>query len=200
MKNKMSLLASLIFSCCFSLYCQNVDSYKDVVDTISVSTFDSEINLIYRTMNYKLVKLPLSVDSVTIAYGLFYSRELYSCADEFWKGHVAVPTKECEKAKRWEEERLSEKEVRNIEEFLRSDKTYKNTQSVLGGVDIFLYYYINEEIVYRIAISSITRDIVFTQDEWVINNSINKDFENYLTKLLHDKNIWSSHERFADFD
>lgn len=200
MKTKATLFVSLILFCCIHMFGQHVNRHKDTFDTISVSLFESEEHIVYRTMNYEMVQLPLCFDSVTIAYGVLYSKELYGCADDFWKGYDCIPTKEGEKARRWKEERLSEEEICNIERYICSAETYKNTQSALDGVDIFLYYHKNEEIIYRIVISSITRDIVFSQGGWIINNSINKEFECYLTKLLHDRNIWSEYERFADFD
>jgi len=171
------------------------------IDTTSVSTFDKERDIIYHTMDFNRVNLPQDIDSVTIAHDVFYDREtdLYNDEKRFWEGITPLPTKEGEMARRWDEKRLTDKEILQLNRFIQSAGSYRYTQSALGHADIFLYYYKNNKIVYKIMISSITRNIIFLQDQWTIRNCINMKFERYISKLLHSKNIWSESVQFTEW-
>lgn len=79
-----------------------------------------------------------------------------------------IPTKEKGGSISWKEAKLNDKEISKINKYLKSRDTYEYQYSILDDADIFPYYYKDKQIIYRITISSITRNLTISQNEWLI--------------------------------
>jgi len=91
---------------------------------------------------------------------------------------------------------LSKKEIRKLNNYLLSSKSYSNRVAGLVHRDIIFTYFKNNSDIIVVNVSSITRNITLIKDSDIIQNAITPQFEKYITHLLRQKKIWSKEKSF----
>lgn len=130
----------------------------------------------------------VDVDSVAIVYKVEFDKETSSEFDDILS-FVSTENREV----------LTKEEIKKLNNYLLSEKSYTNEYAVLSHADILFKYYNNGAEIMFIAISSITRNITIVINSDIIHDKISPQFEKYVTRLLQNKKLWIRGRKFEAF-
>lgn len=129
----------------------------------------------------------VDIDSITVIYRIEFDKETSSEFDDVFT-FQSTERKDI----------LSKKEIKKLNNYIFSEKSYTNSVAGLSHSDIIFTYFKNNSVIMSINISSITRNISIIKGSDIVLNGISPQFEKYITQLLRKKKIWPKKKSFSE--